>query len=108
MMTGDYHGHPRREMLPFVPADARRVLVADVEDGERVGDDIARSGGGEDLAEVDLRRAGELEHPRVALIDVGWWTTAETSSVFSGAHDEPAVPSPCPKRSVDPFGRANA
>ncbi|MCP4574451.1 MAG: class I SAM-dependent methyltransferase [bacterium] len=25
-MSGDYHGHPRREMLAFVPADARRVL----------------------------------------------------------------------------------
>lgn len=25
-MTGDYHGHPRREMLPFVPAAAHRVL----------------------------------------------------------------------------------
>lgn len=25
-MTGDYHGHPRREMLVFVPGEARRVL----------------------------------------------------------------------------------
>jgi len=25
-MTGDYHGRPRREMLPFVPVGARRVL----------------------------------------------------------------------------------
>jgi diguanylate cyclase (GGDEF)-like protein len=31
-------------------------------------------------------------HPRVALLDIGWWPTAETSPSLAGVNEDPAVP----------------
>jgi diguanylate cyclase (GGDEF)-like protein len=35
----------------------------------------------------------DTAHPRVALVDIGWWPTAESSAVFAGVNEGPCVPS---------------
>jgi diguanylate cyclase (GGDEF)-like protein len=35
----------------------------------------------------------DTARPKVALVDIGWWPTAESSAVFAGVHEGPCVPS---------------